>query len=126
YVTIVAAVCLGTQWNYILQIISPLIKQDHQIWISLGPNYVFFITVMFGVLHKQHPRFTFIHVNVKVHQAPHSSLKFLHHLGQMRLRNLSRNQLDLINLVIFELQETSILCIYVIEINLAISFSESW
>ncbi|KAL5661082.1 hypothetical protein ACJX0J_028207, partial [Zea mays] len=53
-----------------------------------------------------------VRLNVKVHH----HVAFLHHLGQMRLRKAFSD----------ELQETSILCIYVIEINLAISFSESW
>ncbi|KAL5661072.1 hypothetical protein ACJX0J_028197, partial [Zea mays] len=53
-----------------------------------------------------------VRLNVKVHH----HVAFLHHLGQMRLRKAFSDKL----------QETSILCIYVIEINLAISFSESW
>ncbi|KAL5661070.1 hypothetical protein ACJX0J_028195, partial [Zea mays] len=51
--------------------------------------------------------------NVKVHHHVANLQDFNHNLREMRA-------------FIDELQETSILCIYVIEINLAISFSESW
>ncbi|KAL5661080.1 hypothetical protein ACJX0J_028205, partial [Zea mays] len=66
-----------------------------------------------------------VRLNVKVHHHVASMHDYAKTLLLFAYRTNEKSELDIL-LWLYELQETSILFIYVIEINLAISFSESW
>ncbi|KAL5661067.1 hypothetical protein ACJX0J_028192, partial [Zea mays] len=72
-----------------------------------------------------------VRLNVKVHHhvaSMHDYAKGLYFYLPLQTlidKTNEKSELDIL-LWLYELQETSILCIHVIEINLAISFSESW